>query len=769
MLACTGEGHKEMGDTSMNKPGLFRIRVFMPALASAAALWPMGVHAQSAASAGSSDTLEEVIVTAARRAESLQNTAISASVLSGEALEDKGVKDLYTVQYAAPAVTISGYGSANVFNIRGIGRSQVDIDVPSGVVIYRDGAPTLAGYFQNEPYFDMDSVQVFRGPQGTFVGKSAAGGAVFINTKDPELGSGFSGSVEGDVGNYSAKDFTGVLNMPVSDTFAVRLAYKHYDRDHFYHSLTGNFTGHPGEVDNNSVRLGLLWQPNANLTNVLKIDYSDLDFGGNPTSVYGEDPLGDLVQNADFAYTDKSLRTVLDIKYKTDGGTTFASLSGYQDVDTVNNLDVNATVPTYYYFQSKANVKIFSQEFNLISPDNQAVKWVVGAFYQKQKADIPTWEHGGFNFIGNGFPPTYPWATTPWQKTEDEWAVFGHVAYNLNDAWQLEMGARYSDYRMDQFTAWLLNFGDVSGFFPPVLGNPGVFPWPGTSPDGERQKLSEDTVDGQVAVNWTVNDRHFLYGLVSRGHITGGVNLFPPFDSYREMQVINYELGWKANFLEDRFRTQATVFYETFNNYQANFAEVTVSGLNNPTNRNAETESHMWGIELSAQAHVGGLHLDLGAAYLDSKLGTFSDVQDPFSDPTQPIGPLNQGPPPAAQIPHIVNLSGARVPFAPTFTGNLGLSYDIPVGAGLTLTPRVDVSHLGEAQAALWSEPWVTLKARTLTNGLLTLEPDSKKWSAALWVTNASNKTYVAGIQNNATLYYAGAPRQYGLRVKFNF
>jgi iron complex outermembrane receptor protein len=740
----------------MRKPSSFWNRTSLFAFASVTSVFSIGLPAQSPpASSGASDKLEEIIVTAQRRAQSLQNVATSATVLTSDVLEEKGVGDLYKLQYAAPAVTISGFGSANIFNIRGIGRSQVDIDVPSGVVIYRDGAPTLAGYFQNEPYFDMDSVQVFRGPQGTFVGKSAAGGAVFINTKDPELGQ-FAGSVQADVGNYSAKDFTGVLNMPVNDTFAVRLAYKHYDRDKFYHSIIGNFTGHPGEVDNNSVRLGILWQPSANLSSVLKIDYSDLDFGGNPTSVYGEEPLGDLVQNAAFAYTDKSVRAILDVKYKADGGLTFTSLSGYQDVDTVNNLDVNATLPAYYYFQSKANVKIYSQEFNLISPDDQRLKWVVGAFYQKQTAGIPTWDKGGFNFIGNGLPPTYPWATTPWQKTEDEWAAFAHVGYSFTDALQLEAGARYSDYKMDQFTYWILNFAGE----PPNPPNPSdpndpsanSFIWGGVV-GGNRQKLSEGSVDGQVALNWTVNGQHFVYGLVSRGHITGGVNLFPAFLSYKEMQVINYEIGWKANFLGDRFRTQTTVYYETFDNYQANFSEVTLAGINNPTNRNAETQSHIAGAEFSAQAHVGGLHMDVGAAYLDSKLGNFSDVVDPFR-----TAPNN-----------IVNLSGARTPFSPNFTGNLGLAYDIAIGDGLTLTPRVDISHISETQAALWDTPLETLKARTLTNALLTLEPTSKKWSAALWATNLSDKHYVAGIQNNATLYYAGAPRQYGLRVKYSF
>ena len=142
------------------------------AMACSATLFSAGVRAQTLVEAEVG--LEEIIVTAKRRNEDLQTTSVSATVLNQALLENKGVTDLYALQYAAPAVTVTQYGSANVFNIRGIGRSQVDIDVPSGVVIYRDGTPTLAGYFQNEPYFDMESIEVYRGPQGTFVGKNAA-------------------------------------------------------------------------------------------------------------------------------------------------------------------------------------------------------------------------------------------------------------------------------------------------------------------------------------------------------------------------------------------------------------------------------------------------------------------------------------------------------------------------------------------------------------------------------------------------------------------
>jgi iron complex outermembrane receptor protein len=609
------------------------------------------------------------------------------------------------------------------------------------VVIYRDGAPTLAGYFQNEPYFDMKSVEVYRGPQGTFVGKNAAGGAVFINTNDPELGH-FRGSIEGGVANYNAWEGTGIVNIPVGDTTAIRLDYRHYERDDFYDSITGNFTGHPGQVDNNSYRLGLRWDPNSNFSSVLKVDYHDLDFGGNPTTVYGEKPLGNIVQNANFQYTDESLRAVLDLSYRFNGGVTLTSLSGYQDVDSVNNLDLNATLPTIYIFDSKANVKIYSEEINLISPDDQAFRWVFGLFWEKQDAELPPWQDGGFNFIGGPFTSlTYPWATSPWQNNEKDWAVFAHGRYKITPAVELEAGVRYGKYEKDQFTNWQL--GD--GATPPSVA------WPGTTPGGEKQDMDEDSVDWQVAVDWSVTAEQYLYALVSRGHISGGINIFPPFIQYKEMEVINYETGWKATWADNQFETQFTAYYEQFNDYQANFAEV-VGALNFPTNRNAETDSNLWGIEFSGQARFGAFQLDLGLAYLQSELGTFSDVQDPFLTPPN----------------NIVNLSGAEIPFAPNFTGNIGIAYGIKMG-NFTLTPRADVSHMSETQAALWTEPQVTLPERTLLNAQLTLEPDSGTWSAVLWGTNVTDKEYVGGIQNNATLYYAAPPGQYGLRFKYNF
>ena len=716
-------------------------RIAFAALSGAALMVYADAHAQSASA--QSTALKEVVVTATRRSEDLQDTSVSATVLSGDLMTDKGVLDLFALQYAAPGITVTQYGSANVFNVRGLGRSQVDIDVPSGVVIYRDGTPTVAGYFQNEPYFDMDSVEVYRGPQGTFVGKSAAGGAVFINTNDPELGDTY-GSVEASAGNHSAIEGTGIFNLPLGDTAALRMGYSHYERDHFYDSITGDYTGHPGEVNNNSFRLCLLLEPTDNFKAVLKVDYHDLDFGGNVTTVYGEEPLGDVVQNVnEFAYTDKSFRTVLDLKYLFDNGITLSSLTGYQDIESVNNLDLNATLAPLYFFNSRIDAQVYSQEINLISSNDQAFKWVLGAFWQKQDSELPPWEKGGFNFIGGGFPLPYPWATSPWVNEEIDTAVFAHVAVPLSDKVELEMGVRYSDYERNQFTHWVLSFAGE----PPDEGNPGVIPW--ATSGGDRQSLDENSTDWQVALNFDVNDDQHLYGLISRGHITGGINIFPPFLIYDEMEVINYEAGWKGSWADDQFRTQFTIYYEEFKDYQASFGQIVLGTLNNPTNRNAETTSHQSGVELSGQAHFDKLSIDFAAAYLDSELGTFSDVLDPFCS-------------------CFVDLTHARAPFSPELTTNIGIAYDIRAG-DFTVTPRVDYSHVDPTQAALWDTDRQTLDSRDLFNVQIRLAPSSDKWSATLWSTNVGDRQYIAGIQNNATLYYAAPPRQYGLRIKYNF
>ena len=131
------------------------------------------------------------------------------------------VEDL---QFVAPSVAVNNFGQGIDFNIRGIGKGEHNSQTLTGVITYRDGVPTFPGYITEEPYYDLANVEVLRGPQGTFVGQNATGGAVFVNTNDPVIGGGHDGYVMAGLGNYYDTMLQGAVNIPVSDTFALRIA-----------------------------------------------------------------------------------------------------------------------------------------------------------------------------------------------------------------------------------------------------------------------------------------------------------------------------------------------------------------------------------------------------------------------------------------------------------------------------------------------------------------------------------------------------------------
>ena len=145
----------------------------------------------------------DIVVTAQRRTENLQTTPISASVLGGDDLANRGVVNVDALQFAMPSVVVNNFGQGNDFNIRGIGKAEHNTQTTTGVITYRDGVATFPGYFQREPYYDIANIQVLRGPQGTIVGQNATGGAVFVNTNDPIINGGVHGYIQAQVGNYS--------------------------------------------------------------------------------------------------------------------------------------------------------------------------------------------------------------------------------------------------------------------------------------------------------------------------------------------------------------------------------------------------------------------------------------------------------------------------------------------------------------------------------------------------------------------------------------
>jgi iron complex outermembrane recepter protein len=768
-----------MANISGEKPMLGRRSIWSSV--SVAALGTAASLLASQAMAQEDNTVEAVVVTAERRVQDLQETAISASVLDGETLEARAVFGLTSLQFAAPGFQISDYASANTFNIRGIGQAQVDIDLPSGVVIYRDGVPTLTGYFQNAPYYDMAGVEVLRGPQGTFVGKSAAAGAVFIRTRDPELGDKMTGEIMLGGGNHGLYEGTAVINMPLSDTLSIRFSTHGEGRESLFDSISSNplpgatLEGGPFYGDDHrrliSARLGVLWKPNDSFRSVFKVDADYLHFGSHATS--GLDPLTGEEQdmrnpivNGPHTYIDKGLRSSWTNTYYFGDGFRVNALTGFSVVKTRADWDSNGANPAPSWFRSAGKFWNYSQELNLLSPDDRRFRYTLGLFYQRYVNDIEAHPKPGFNLYDGVFPGV-PLITTPWKKNELNYAGFGQFEYDISDKLTVQVGARWSNYEFDQFTELVV--------YPGVLDIPFNEP-----PGGVFQKYSEKSVDWKINLNYKATEDHFLYALISRGHSPGSINIFsspatvdptsPLFGKhtpYEEMIVINYEAGWKGDFYQGQLKTQATVYYQTFENYQAGFALSGSLGIDSIQEfKNAETTSKIWGVELGAQGRFDALSLDFGMAYNKSELGSFGIINDIF-------GPWKNRTPAGPGLPSTIDLDGARTPFAPAWTVNGGVAYDFETEK-MTITPRVDVAWRSDSYASIFRNRATLLEGGFVVNASLRFDADP--WWAQLWVTNAFDRTY-AGAKQNVTgengliegIVYMAPPRLMGIRVGRSF
>ncbi len=330
-----------------------------------------------------------LIITARRRSENLMRTPTSGSVLSGDDLANKGVVNVDSLQFATPSVVVNNFGQGIDFNVRGIGKGEHNTQTATGVITYRDGAPTFPGYFQLEPYYDVANIQVLRGPQGTIVGQNATGGAVFVNSNDPVIGGGYRGYVQAQVGNYSEFGAQGAVNLPVSDTFAARVALYGLRRDGFY-DITGpgggDYDGDNGDQRHLAGRVSFLFKPSAQLTIVSKTDLVYLDMGAYPASpfrnYYKNFPIGsntsnptysdlyDITANSPQEARDKFWRSILRINYEFDGGLQLRSVSAYAKGNTKYRADLDGTATGNSTFFDSVDERQYSQELSLVSPDN---------------------------------------------------------------------------------------------------------------------------------------------------------------------------------------------------------------------------------------------------------------------------------------------------------------------------------------------------------------------------------------------------------------
>lgn len=709
---------------------------------SAAALLWCGASQALAQEGPEVTEVDEIVITAERRSTSLQDTPIAADVLTGDQLVERGVTTIESLQFATPSLTVQNSGQGNSFNIRGIGKTENSSSIGVGVITYRDGVAAFPAYFQNEPFYDISAVEVLRGPQGTFAGQNATGGAVFVTSRRPDL-SGVNGYAQVQYGNYDDLGLQGALNIPLSDTVAVRFALNTRSRDSFFDVIDGAPTtsGEPGALDTRSLRASLLWRPTDALSVLWTNDYNLIDMGGYPTSPWAStDDLFDIRTNGPFEGRDETVRSVLNVSYAFDNGLTFRSISGYQFGNTRFAGDTDGTATLPFTSRYDVNQTIWSQEFNLISAEDQRLRWIAGAYYQSDLIDFP---QGRFVTSSYLLPiPVLVDVFLQGRNPKTTSALFGQVSYDLTDRLELQVGGRYSHQTV-------VNDAISSA---PLLG----------LSLSQNDRYEDDAFTGKIALNWRMDDDNLFYAFIARGYKSGGINgvnvyAIPP-GPFEAEEVTDLEVGWKADWFDGQLRTQIGAYYNLYENFQIILGDPVFPVINSIVNVTGQTP--IYGVEATAQGRFGDLGFDVGLTLAHSELPDYfaADSRVPRTGPCDPdTGPASG---------NCVNVEGNAQTYAPELTFRVGVEYDFQFAGGV-LTPRLDYSHISETWTTIFANEALgdRLQARDIVNAQLTYAIND--WSVQAYSTNLFDEHYIASIK--AGQRYAAPPRQFGLRVTRTF
>ncbi len=776
-------------------------------------------YCQNATADASSDTLQEVVVTAERRAEDVQTTPISVVAISGADLQAASVTNVNALQAVAPDLTVQSGNGTTELNIRGIGITPVGADEVGGVVVVRDGiVNTTAGDGLDMPFYDMADVEVLRGPQGTFSGDNSTGGAININSQNPNF-RGMNGYATAKVGTYSDLGFQGAVNLPVNNTIAVRLAFNEEKRGSYFYdegsAISGpneagpyftpsspgcaeptcasspvtNKTGiDPGNLHQTDARLGVLWKPTENFQSLTKIEVDDNDTDGNapqpnintfsplasglpcPTghgtapnchelyySGYSGSPY--VLNSWDSAEKwDEDINMYSEeMRYTLPSGTVARLIAGDTEVgyDTLSNAtDDSIDIADGMTNTATSQIHAYSAEFDLISPTTGAISWIGGAAWSF------TNEYYG-SYTTNTNPPYSAAAPSHvfWTDGEHVWThaegIFGQVSYQISPSLQFQAGARLG---------WDGNpaHGALEIEEPAPLPNIFLLALPNNGPRDSAVPT------GKIGLNWTPVTGQYFYVFYARGYKPGLENLGTAPPDTKEF-VNDYEVGWKGTLADGHVLTDIGAYYMQY--YQM---EESIFNPHNVTGTAVGNipYSSIKGIEASMQSRFGHVDFDISADLNKSDLGNVIDAAT-YAFPST-YGITNQcaaGVTPNAgntnctnYTPYLVSLSGEQLPFSPLFQANATLKYTIPLGT-MTVQPRVSYSFIGNSYASLFDINFFKLPAHSLVNAYI--DWNAGPWTVTFFGTNVANKLYITEI--DSTDEYYGAPRQIGMQVSKTF
>ena len=734
------------------------------ALAALAAFSSGAMAQQATAEAGK---LQVITVTAERRLENIREVPSSVTALSGEILEvlNSGGQDIRLLAGRVPSLNIeSSFGRAFPrFYIRGIGNTDFDLNASQPVSLVFDDVvqenPILKGF----PIFDIERIEVLRGPQGTLFGRNSPAGVVKFDSVKP--GKTFGGYGMLSVGRYTAINAEGAVNVPLSDMASLRVSAQSQNRDDWVKN--SNVRGPTKDLEgynDNAARVQLQVNPTNDISALLNLHHRNLKGSarvfraniiqpGSNNLVAGFDETRvaqDGVNSQDVKSTGGSLRLRVDL-----GGIAISSITGYETVKSYSRGDIDGGFGagflgagnfelSFIPFDAESadglpKHKQFTQEVRVESTGSGALKWLAGVYYFNEKLNIDS-----FNYNSLGGNTQNGFATQ--QQDSKAYAVFGSVNLDVTDALKLRGGLRYTKDKKDFFADRI----QAPPFSPTFIG---------------RRTAATDSsnTSGDFSGSYALDKNTNLYARVATGFrapsIQGRLLFGDTLSVAKSETVTSYEAGVKADLMDRRARIAASVFSYTIKDQQL----TAVGGAANFNQLINAAKTTGQGVEFDLQALVTDrLLMTLGGSVNQTK------IKDPNLF-VQPCGAgctvLN----PAGAKPGTVAINGNPLPQAPKYTLNFTARYGMPVAGG-EMFVLTDWMYRSEVNFFLYRSTEFTGKA-LLEGGLRAGYGFGQgKYEATAFVRNIANQVrVVGGIDFNNLTGFINEPRTFGVSFKANF
>ncbi len=766
-----------------------------------AAGWATPLWAQQ--SSASANAIEEVVVTAQKRAENIQDVPLSIMAMSEKALEARNVDEVKGLERMVPNLRIDTIAQAAgvSLRIRGFGSS-------SNTAIDPSVAPYIDGVFIPRPgavlttFLDVEGVEVLRGPQGTLFGRNATVGAISIRTHAPNLDA-FEGKAAVEVRNHDARRIEGMVNVPVTDTFALRLAAIGDRTDGYVKNRMDGRTY--GKSETGAGRLSARWDVTPNLTWIVRGDYARTSgdgvalgpvdtstataaqlanftarLGGNPPTL-GYPPSYETNQLfTNLNLTDRQYGIASDLTWEIGGGYSLRMINAYRNwKNEQSDGDILFTPLNIASRDSSFDSKSQSHELQIISPKGALLDgkldFVAGLYYFDEDYKIGEVFNLGAQYCSFAVAAAAPALVGAcnagpkigagnggFTQSAKSTAVYAQANVAVTPTIDLTLGARQT-------------WDDKDGAFVQTITNPGA----ALLRAAENVKLGFDDSrpNWRASLSWRATPEVMAFVTYATGYKSGGLNSAggaAPLNAKRlfdsELST-DWELGTKSTWFDRRLLLNANLYQTELKDFQERSFDGTSFLI-----RNAGTVRAR-GFELEGQARpIDHIRVDFGLAYLDS---IYTENRRAPGLPA-----CNNSP---TSCPTVQDLSGRRATFAPKWTGNLGVEYaSSPFAGGFTASVRGDMNFSSRYYSTNDLNPQGVVDGVTLYGGRVTLTSPDRSWSVALFGDNLANEKYFKGSKfaqtldailgvrvpaTGATLLrgFLGAPRTYGVRLAKTF